>query len=515
MARAETPGGAEPHAVDPLTAPCAFIRTDANARRIWALNTPAAAAGLFRGQSLADAQAILPDLALADADPDGDAAAIDALGLWALRYSPWVHAALEADGTGLLTIDIQGCERLFGGELALTQNLLARLTARGVTARAGVADTIGAAYALARFGGSMLNVSPPGLLRDGLLQMPVQALRIGAAAEALTRAGLKKIGDVLRIARQPLTARFGAQVVQRLDQALGRASEPLVPLIPPLSHRAHLLFLEPVARHDAIMTAVTRAAGNLTHRLASLGLGARRLRLTLHRTDGAALQIAAGCAAPSHHAPHIARLFQERLTASEDELDFGLGIEGLTLEAEAEPAPPRQSDLDPSAQAYKAAHEEGLHLLIDRLGSRLSLERVQRLAPAASHIPERAVVVRPAAQGGGASGWDAAGRNAPDWEGAERPLLMLPAAEPADVIAEIPDGPPKRFRWRKTLYEAAYAEGPERIAPEWWRLDGRAGQTRDYYRVEDTGGRRFWLYREGTFGAEAVHPKWFVHGVFA
>jgi protein ImuB len=212
----------------------------------------------------------------------------------------------------------------------------------------------------------------------------------------------------------------------------------------------------------------------------------------------------AGCAAPSHDGAHLTRLFKERFKAAADEADLGLGIEGLTLEADAESAPARQRSLDRRDDA-----EASLDALIDRLGSRLTLARVQRLDPAASHLPERAVVARPAAQHGPNPAWE-------DFpHPAERPLLMLPAAEPAETVAEIPDGPPKRFRWRKTLYEAARAEGPERIAPEWWRAGARGQATRDYYRVEDVHGRRFWIYREGLFGETAASPRWFVHGVFA
>jgi protein ImuB len=455
---------------------------------------------------LADAQAIAPALGYADADPQGDQAALDGLGLWALRYSPWVHARLEEDGTGILLIDIQGSEHLFGGEQALMRDIASRLAARGLETRIAAADSIGAATALARYGGAALTSLNATQLRDGLARLPVEALRIGAAADALRRAGLKTIGDVLRIARQPLTARFGAHLLLRLDQALARAPEPLTPQIPPLSHRAQLTFLEPVLSQDGIMIAVARAAGDLAQALAARGLGARRLRLTLHRTDGAAAQLEAGCAAPSHDGTHLTRLFKERFKAAADETDLGLGIDGLTLEAQAEAAPAQQSSLDRDTDAEMNSN---IDALIDRLGSRLTLARVQRLDPQASHLPERAVVARPAAQGGPNPGWDAF---AP---GPERPLLMLPAAEPAEVIAEIPDGPPKRFRWRKTLYEAARAEGPERIAPEWWRLDARAQVTRDYYRVEDAEGRRFWLYRDGLFGETAAAPKWFVHGVFA
>lgn len=470
---------------------------------MWTLNAAARGLGLFPGQALADAQAIAPELQFADADAAGDQAALERLGLWGSRYSPWVRAQLEDDGTGVLLIDIQGSEHLFGGEQALMRDIAARLSARGIETRIAAAESIGAAYALARHGGAALASLDRAQLRVGLARLPVEALRIGATADALRRTGLKTIGDVLRIARQPLTARFGAPLTLRLDQALARAPEPLNPLIPPLSHRAQLLFLEPVLSVEGVMVAVARATSDLAQALAARGLGARRLRLTLHRTDGAAVRLEAGCATPSHDPAHLTRLFKERFKAAADETDLGLGIEGLTLEAQAEAAPARQNNFE------NRADDGDLDALIDRLGSRLTLARVQRLDPNASHLPERAVVARPAAHGGPHPAW------ADFSPGPERPLLMLPAAEPAEVIAEIPDGPPKRFRWRKTLYEAARAEGPERIAPDWWRLDGRAQTTRDYYRVEDADGRRFWLYRDGLFGETDAAPQWFVQGVFA
>jgi protein ImuB len=211
----------------------------------------------------------------------------------------------------------------------------------------------------------------------------------------------------MRIGRQALTARFGAEVILRLDQALGRAPEPLNPLVPPLQHRAQLMFLEPVPDQQGVLVAVARAAEDLGRQLANLGLGARRLRLTLHRTDGGLVRAEAGCAAPSHDAQHFLRLFRERLKAAEGETDLGLGIEALTLEAEADKAQPRQPTLDATAAA-----EGDLDVLIDRLGSRLTLARVQRLVPMGSHIPARGYGAASGARAhDGALGGDGSGRH--------------------------------------------------------------------------------------------------------
>ncbi|HAH11572.1 MAG TPA: hypothetical protein DCL48_15870 [Alphaproteobacteria bacterium] len=485
-------------------APFVLVHTQASARRLYACGPQAQALGLYQGQALADAQAIIPTLRYADADLARERAMVDRLGLWALRYSPWVHSQCESQGSAELLIDIQGSEHLFGGASGLAHDLRRRLSARGIGAHIALAPTLGAAIALARFGTQGVTCLDPEDMRSGVAHLPVDSLRIGEAAGALTRAGLKTIGDVLRIARSPLAARFGTQLLSRLDQLLGLKPEPLNPLIPPLSHRAQRLFCEPLLTLEALHAQWFAALSDLTGALAARGLGARRLRLTLHRTDGGVVRAVAGCAAPSHDPQHLARLLSHRLTPGQESPDLGLGIEGLTLEAAAEPAPARQKTLDSAAGAD--LHE--INALIDRLGSRLAYARIERLDAHATHIPEAAVIARPAPLGP-AQGWEDI------LHPPERPLLMLPAAEPAEVIAEIPDGPPKRFRWRKTLYEAARAEGPERIAPQWWRHGTKGQATRDYYRVEDAQGRRFWLYREGLFGEQDTSPKWFVHGVFA
>ncbi len=127
-----------------------------------------------------------------------------------------------------------------------------------------------------------------------------------------------------------------------------------------------------------------------------------------------------------------------------------------------------------------------------------------------AHLPEQAEAAAPAVLGEARSrgeGLETGASGAP-----ARPLRLFVRPEPIEALAEVPDGPPLRFRWRRVLHDVAATEGPERIAAPWWRRAN--APTRDYFRAEDSRGRRFWLYREGLFGCETAQAKWFVHGVF-
>jgi protein ImuB len=400
---------------------------------------------------------------------------------------PWEHG---------LTFDIEGCAHLFGGEERMARQMRERLSRFGLTAHIAIAGTIGAAHALCRFGPEE-TVVPAGKEEEALSRLPVAALRISEKqAASLNRLGLKRIGDVAHLPRAPLAQRFGADFIERLDQALGRLPEPFSPLAAPVAYRALATLTEPIAAQEHVLDLARRLAGDLMPALARDGKGARLLRLTLYRVDGETRDITVGLAAASRDAAHIVNLFALKLDALAEDYDAGFGFEAARLDAlECEAMPAAQQTLTTEKP------EENLSLLIDRLGSRLGLENVVRFKPEDTHIPERAVVYAPA-------------HDVPDWSGASdtpRPLLMLPCAEPAEVTALMPEGPPRRFRWRGVSYGVAHSEGPERIRPEWWR---KQQHTRDYYTVEDEAGRRFWLYRE-VMACGDTNPRWYVHGVFA
>ncbi len=477
------------------------------------LDAAAGAAGLHPGLPLVDARAILQGLKTVTGDPPGDAAALERLTGWCGRYSPWTTPesapAETIGGAGGLWLDVSGCAHLFGGEPALLGDLTARLGAAGYTARAGLADTPGAAWAAARFptgeaaGRPGWTIVPEGGARAFLAPLPTAALRIAPeTVAALDALGLRTVGAVLDLPRASVAARFGSALAARLDAALGDAGEPLSPDAPAEPHFARLGFAEPIATADDIAAALERLLARLACGLARRRRGARRVVLTLFEPDGAFHRFVVGTSRPSRDTGHLARLFAEPLAG----LQTAFGIEAMTLAAP-------ETDCQGAAQTTfedgrTGAGDPGAGALIDRLANRLGPARVVRLAARESHVPERAVAARPALRAAGRAG-------AAAWPAAPRPLRLLVRPEPIEAVAPIPDDPPLMFRWRRVLHRVSRAEGPERIAPEWWRAPETddAAALRDYYRIEDSEGRRFWLYREGLYRPGAA-PAWFLHGLF-
>ena len=466
-----------------------------------AVNRRAAALGLCAGELLADARARVPALQTRNHAPEKDRAALTRLARWSTRFSPYVAPWPEEDsggGAAGLTFDIDGCAHLFGGEEKMMARVAAALAKLGFTAHLGIADTIGGSHALARFGGGRAR---PGAQYEAIAPLPVEALRLSpATAAGLKHLGLKTVGALLPLPRAPLTARFGAGLVERIDQALGRVREAFSPLLPHAPYRAHTALAEPIFSQDHVLKLAHRLACDLAPVLERDGKGARALTLTLYRVDGETAEMTVRLASASRDADHIVKLFSLKLEALHRDYDAGFGFEAARLDVIlADAMAARQESLAPDLKRERA---EKISILVDRLGSRLGLANVTRARACDTHIPERAMTLQ------------AATAPAPDWEedAGPRPLFLLPAAEPADVTALLPEGPPLQFRWRGVRYSIALAEGPERVRPEWWRE--KNGKTRDYYTVEDDGGRRFWLYRDGPYG-QGAPPKWFVHGVYA
>jgi len=496
--------GHEP--VDP-DQPLVLIVDAAGGPRIAALNEAAEAAGLAIQDLLADARAKAASLQAHRADPAADDAALRRLALWATRYTPTVSPWGEADGADGFFLDVTGAAHLFGGEERLLADLAARLDRFGLPARLAIAETAGAAWALARFHPAAPVILPAGAEAQALAPLPVAALRLAPDTRTtLRRLGFKQVGALLDKPRAPFAARFAAELLRRLDQALGRAAEPLVPIVaPPVYHSLRYL-IEPIVTQAAVVAVATRLMKDLVHALVRDGAGARALRLSLYRVDGEIALIDIGLTLPTRSAEHVARLIDLKLERIAEIVEFGFGFEALGLAiTTAERMEPMQTD---AAAAGEAAHPERCAALIDNLRQRLGPRRVRQLKPVASHIPERAETACAAANEAWIDQtWPAPGESRP------RPLLFLPQAEPADVIAEVPEGPPQRFRWRGEIHGVVHAQGPERIAGEWWR--SRALQpTRDYYLIEDAVGHRFWLYREGLYGRETSAARWFVHGLF-
>jgi protein ImuB len=553
-------------------APFATIVAEGGRGLLAALNPAAEAAGLAPGMPLADALSFVPSLATVPAAPTADAAALTRLAEWCGRYSPWT-APEGADG---VKIEITGCAHLWDGEEALAADLGRRLARQGIAYRIVIAGTLGAAWALARHaaaeGGPV--IVPTGEERAALASLPVEALRLDpGTVRDLRRVGLRQIGNLYPMPRDALARRFGDSVARRLDQAFGDLPEPLSPLGEAPLRRVRLSFAEPILDPADLARAIERLVGDLVPRLAREGIGARRLDLGFHRVDGRVEHIAVGTARPSRDRRHLAALF----TAKLDTVDPGLGVEDMILAVFAvDPLPPEQIACplpNPPPQAGEGVQRPsggrvgvsgeiggGLASLLDRLGNRFGLDALSRLDPRESHIPERASICAPVGEketsprsrklprGRACPGHPrletASGMEKKSWvpgtrPGTElfaavepkqicsretgentakppRPIRLFQPPEPVEASWLVPDNPPIQFTWRRRLHRVARADGPERIAEEWWTEDApiTADAIRDYYRVEDENGRRFWLYRAGLAQSQPP-PRWFVHGLFA
>ncbi|HYP10845.1 MAG TPA: DNA polymerase Y family protein [Xanthobacteraceae bacterium] len=519
--------------------------------RIAAMNETAEDAGIVAGDPVADARAKADSLQVRAADSTADDAALHRLALWATRYTPTASPWIEENGADGFFLDIEGAAHLFGGEENLLADLAGRLDRFGLPARLAIADTTGMAWALSHFDAAAQSILPAGREAEALSAKPIEALRLSGETRALLRRlGFKSVGALLDKPRAPFAARFSDELLCRLDQALGRREEPLIPVTaPPVYHSLNYL-LEPIVNQQAILARACRLMQHLTHVLVRDAVGARALRLSLYGVDGAVETIDIGLTSPTRSVPHIARLIDLRLEMLAAMHDGGLGFEAIGLAVtHVESMPERQTELNidryPEVQAQRTSKGDNSNgvlrgprsarapqdddsekgaALIDAMRQRLGPDRVRQFEIVPSHIPECAETLTEI--NGETPQYPRLARSDPPLSGEgcwsieekPRPLLLLPQAEPTEVTALIPEGPPRRFRWHGVTYDITGAQGPERIADEWWRAPypSRAGApTRDYYLVEDGEGHRFWLYREGLYGRETATPRWFVHGLFA
>ncbi len=505
-------------------APAIAIKPMSGGIRVVCVDRKARDLGIVSGVSLNDARALVPNVTTMELDEAGDRQALEKLAAWCQRYTPWSGVdesfLRPPDGAGDLWLNISGCGHLFGGETALMEDLLMRLERNGLTARAAVADTPGGAWALARFGslepcrGTKFSgglVAPSRQLRSLLEPLPMAALRLpGSTLEALSKVGLRRIGELSGLARAPLVKRFGTELAVRLDQIFGHVSEPVSPQAHPVDFSSRMTFADGIARREDIERALQHLLDDLCRKMEAAGQGARTLILLCERMDSTWHVMDVGTSRPARRAAHLARLFHEKL----NHLDPGFGIEVMTLRASlTAPMRGEQTSMDRDGGE---THASGVSELVDRLGNKLGGERVVYLKPHASHIPEKASMEIAAAQ--------AQEKNGPDWSALKkptpRPLRLLTRPAPVEAMAMVPDGPPIRFTWKGRQHRVIRVEGPERIAPEWWqagvadRSAHAAHATRDYFRVELEDGQRLWLYREGLYGASQT-TRWFVQGVFA
>ena len=505
-----------------------------------AANARAVRAGLTPGMPLADARAVVPDVVVRPADPAGDAHALERLARWADRFTPRVMP----DGVDTIFLDIAGCTRLFGGEGALMASLRAALEDFGLTARLALADTPGAAWALAHYGAENPAVVPSGAGPDGLMdalgELPVAALRLSdEVADGLVSFGLDRIYPLSVMESVKIVRRFGVEPVRRLEQALGLVIEPITPLRPLPPREAYRAFAEPISTASDIHAAVDGLLDDLCLELSRSGEGARRLHLVCHRVDGDRRTLTVGTSRPLRRKKPLLGLFAEKL----DQVEPGFGIDEIALATDVvETLDELQTDwADASAGGYRAADEEELADLLDRLGNRFGFGRIGRPVPQESWLPERGVR-REGLEGGSASRSRAAvhpGAPAASWpEDRRRPLRLLAPPEPVEVVrpegggrpvaaraerprrtatGEAPDGHRLLgFHWQGRHRQLRALEGPERLECEWWRGEAPC---RDYYLAEDEDGCRYWLFREGRLARGGARDpggvsRWFLHGVF-
>ncbi|MGE0004219.1 MAG: DUF6504 family protein [Parvibaculaceae bacterium] len=475
--------------------------------RIAATSPAAEHFGLFSGQALSDARARAGGLLqVAALEPERDAEALRRLTLWATRYTPAASLWSPENGGDGFFLDITGCAHLFGGEAALLADIVQRLKVFNLAARCAIAGTPGAAWALSHAAPSLPLSLGEGREKEALRPLPIGALRLCPDSHAaLRRLGFRTIGMLIDAPRAPFAARFESELLLRLDQALGTRREALDFISPPPAYHARRSFLDPIFTQEAVIAAAAKLTRRLLPALLKDGAGIRGFRLDLHRVDGDVRQLAIGMAAPTRDPSHIARLVALKLDRPGHGLEAGFGFDCVGLAVTlAEKIAERQGDLETPADAGTSAEKQAR--LVDALRQRLGPEAVRRLRPVESHVPERAEAAQNAV--GATPAWP---ERDPD---RLRPPLLLARPEEADITALVPDGPPRRFRWRGETHSVASAQGPERIADEWWRSEAR-GLTRDYFLIENEAGRRFWLYREGLYGRETRKARWFVHGFFA
>ena len=470
--------------------------------RLTALDEAAEAIGLKPGQGVAEARAICPPLDVIAADDTADRQFLEAVADWCDRYTPLV----ALDGVDGIFLDITGCAHLFGGEKAMLDDVLKRLFHLGLDARGAVSSAPGLSWAAARFGKN--GVIAEEEAADVLSPLPVAALRIPEETVlSLQKVGLRQIGDLIAAPRAPLARRLGTLLLQRLDQAFGREDEPVSPRRPVADLSVERRLAEPVQGEDDLLRLAGQLATTLKPELEARGLGGRRFELLLFRVDGRVFRIVVGTAMAVRDPARIGGLFAERFTAVHDDLDAGFGFEILrlnVLQAEA------YADVQPDFSGAGAV-DSSLAAFVDQAVARFGPECLAQPVLKDSHVPERASLLVPAVEEPAAERQQ---ESSPAPIRATRPIRLLTPPEPVEAMAEVPEGAPMSFRWRRCFHRVRRAEGPERLAAEWW-IDGEEAPTRDYFRIEDEAGRRYWLFREGLYEREPRLPRWFMHGVFA
>jgi protein ImuB len=468
------------------------LRASSHGRMIiTAANAVAERHGISSGMVLADARAIVPELQVQDDKPDLIEKLLKRLAEWCIRFTP-VVAVDFPDG---LLLDASGCSHLWSGDIPYVKEIIKRLNARGYDVRAAMANTVGTAWAVARFGKEPLIVSNNKHI-EALMSLPPESLRLEAdVVERLHKLGLHQINQFIRMQRSSLRRRFGQHFLMRLDQALGQEIELLEPVQPVEPYQERLPCLEPIVTATGIEIALRQLLETLCFRLQQEQKGLRSSLFKGYRVDGKVEQISIGTNRPSHNLNHLLKLFENKISTIEP----ALGIELFILEAsKVEDHFPEQEKM---WEATSGLEDIRVSELIDRITSKMGEQSIHRYVPAEHYWPERSFKEASSLQEKLVTTWPC---------DKKRPLQLLPAPERIEVTAPIPDYPPMLFRHKGKLHKIIKADGPERIEQEWWL---QQGQHRDYYRVEDEEGFRYWLFRLGHYDDKTF--QWFIHGFFA
>lgn len=465
---------------------------DRGRMRITAASTVARSLGVRTGMAAADARALIAGLQVIDAEPGQDRQLLTAIGHWCIRYTPTVCVD-PADG---LLLDVSGCAHLWGGEALYASEILHHLKKASYTARIAIAGTIGTAWALARYEKQSIVLVPSGEEKAALSPLPPPALRLDPfIVERLKKLGLYTIGRFIDMDSSVMRRRFGAELPERIGQALGQKEESLTALQPVVPYREKLHCLEPIVTRTGIEIALQRLLDRLCERLAKEGKGLRKAVFKARRIDGEVQQIEIGTHLPSRQPAHLFKLFELKI----DRIAPAAGIEEFVLEAlDVENARSLQETL----WHNNTLDDTRLAGLLDQLTGRFGQGIVHRYLPDEHHWPERSYKEATALTGLSEVRWP---------QGLPRPVRLLRAPELIEVAAPVPDYPPMHFRYKGQLHTVKKADGPERIEREWW-ID--PGESRDYYVVEDETGGRFWLFRLGHYSANRSH-QWYLHGFFA
>ena len=478
----------------PLLQQTAFVLAAPDHGRmvITAANNLAQTLGADQGMAVADARALIPSLQVLDDTPELSARLLTGIATWCIRYTPVVAIDLPA---GLL-LESTGCAHLWGGEAQYLAAIVQRLESFGYQVRAAIADTIGAAWAVARFGKEN-RIVESGKQLAALLSLPPVALRLEAATvERLEKLGLRQVGNFISMPLTALRRRFGQSFLKRLHQAMGQEEEVLLPLQPVEPYQERLPCLEPIVTAKGIEIALQRLLDIICHRLQQEEKGLRAASLKGFRTDGKVVQISIGTNRPSHNINHLFKLFGLKIATIEP----AGGIELFILEAsKVEPVSPLQEKLWEHGGGLDIA---GLSELLDRIEGKTGANIIHRYLPDEHYWPERSYKLAACLDEKIPTAWKV---------DKPRPLQLLAAPAPIEVTAPIPDYPPMLFRYKGKLHKIIKADGPERIEQEWWL---QQGQHRDYYCVEDEAGQRYWLFRSGHYDV-AKSYQWFLHGFFS